>query len=436
MVIEITGTIDLGLAPFLERALKEAEADGASAVILNIDTPGGRLDAVLQMRDTLIDSPVRTIAFVNRTAFSAGALIAIASTDIYMTPGAVMGAATPVDGAGNSASAKTISAVRSVFKSTAELRGLDPIVAEAMVDPDIAIPGLVESGQLLTLTTEDAVSVGYTNGVVNSVDELLTAAGLAGATIETMSPSLAERIVRLITNPVLASILITLGILLIIGDLIVAGFGPVGVVGIALLGLFFWGHAIAGLAGWEDLILIGIGLVLIGIEAFVIPGFGIFGIAGLAALAGGFWLAMVTGDYRITGSGVRAGWTVAVSMILVVIGFVIILSLVPRVSRVGGLVLEGTGREVAASTRRPPIWLKLFGGGADLNLPSDQQIRNKTALPGIPLTGKTGTALSDLRPSGIAMIDGLQTDVVTNGEYTRFRCNLSSSSRTRNTAVL
>ena len=97
-------------------------------MILDIDTPGGRLDAVLQMRDALLGSPVRTIAFVDRTAFSAGALIAIAAEEIYMTPGAVMGAATPVDGVtGETASEKIVSAVRTTFKATAEARGRDPL---------------------------------------------------------------------------------------------------------------------------------------------------------------------------------------------------------------------------------------------------------------------------------------------------------------------
>ena len=104
VVIPITGPIDLASPPFLARVLADAERDGAAAVLLQIDTPGGRLDAVLQMQDALLGTPVRTIAFVDRTAFSAGALVAIASQEIYMTPGAVMGAATPVDGLGRDAS--------------------------------------------------------------------------------------------------------------------------------------------------------------------------------------------------------------------------------------------------------------------------------------------------------------------------------------------
>ena len=152
--VQITGTIDLGLAPFLKRVIDEAEGDPAArAVLIEINTPGGRLDAALQMRKTILDSDVPTIAFVNREAFSAGALIAIAANEIYMAPGGVMGAATPITGTGETASEKVVSAVRSTFASTAEERGRDPRVAEAMVDEDIAIEGLIGRGDLLTLTT-------------------------------------------------------------------------------------------------------------------------------------------------------------------------------------------------------------------------------------------------------------------------------------------
>jgi membrane-bound serine protease (ClpP class) len=201
-VVPITGTIDLGLAPYLSRVLEQAEAEGAAAVLLQIDTPGGRLDAVLQMRDVLLGSEVPTIAFVDRTAFSAGALIAIACEEIYMTPGAVMGAATPVEGeTGEIATEKIVSAVRTTFKATAEARGRDPLVAEAMVDPDVTIDGLVTRGELLTLTTTEATDWGYNDGVAANRAEVLAAAGLANAPVIETEPSLAERFVRFITDP-------------------------------------------------------------------------------------------------------------------------------------------------------------------------------------------------------------------------------------------
>jgi membrane-bound serine protease (ClpP class) len=419
-VVPITGTIDLGLAPYLSRVLAEAEQNGAAAVLLDIDTPGGRLDAVLQMRDALLDSDVPTIAFVDRTAFSAGALIAIASNEIYMAPGAVLGAATPVDGSGETATEKVVSAVRTTFKATAEARGRDPLVAEAMVDPDVAIDGLVTRGQLLTLTTTEAVDWGYSEGVASDRAAVLAAANLAGAPVIETSLSLAERLVRFITDPMVASLLIIGGVLILIADLFVEGFGLGGVAGLGLLALFFWGHYLAGLTGWEDLGLIVLGLVLIAIEIIVVPGFGIPGVLGLAALFGGFFLAMLGRDIQTPAGIEQAAITVVASLIAVLIGVVALFLLLSRGRHSHRLVLHSAvdGPEVA---HRPQAasWLRHFG--ATSHLPRAEQ----PPLPGTPVTGvppvasdeSPDIALTDLRPSGIASIAGQRVDVVTAGEH-------------------
>src|SRR5690606_1680113 len=129
--------------------------------------PGGRIDAAQQIVDALRDTDVPVYAFVNRRAFSAGAMIALAADRIYMREGGVIGAATPVTGAGEKAPEKIVSAMRSEMRALAEARGLDPLVAEAMVDEDVAIEGVVEQGRLLTLTTEEAVRLGYAAEVVD-----------------------------------------------------------------------------------------------------------------------------------------------------------------------------------------------------------------------------------------------------------------------------
>src|SRR5690606_819758 len=149
--IPVTGVVEMGLSPFIQRSLDEAEAAGASAAILDIDTPGGRVDAAEQIVDAIGDAAIPVYAYVNRRALSAGALIALAADGVYMRPGSTRGAATPVTGDGAQASEKVVSAMRSAFRSLAEARGLDPRVAEAMVDESIAIPGVVDAGDLLTL---------------------------------------------------------------------------------------------------------------------------------------------------------------------------------------------------------------------------------------------------------------------------------------------
>ncbi|MGH2535595.1 MAG: NfeD family protein [Thermomicrobiales bacterium] len=416
-VVPITGTIDLGLAPYLERVLGEAADADAAAVLLEIDTPGGRLDAVLQMQDALLGAEVPTIAFVNRNAFSAGALITIASERIYMAPGAALGAATPVEGGtGDTASEKVISAVRKTFKATAEARGRDPLVAEAMVDPDVVIDGLNERGKLLTLTTQEAQQWGYADGVAASRAEVLAAEGLAGAPVVETSPSLAEDVVRFITDPLIATLLIIGGLLLIVGDFFVEGLGFGAVAGIALLAVFFWGHTLAGLAGWEDVALVVLGVALLAVELLIIPGFGVAGILGLVAIFGGLFLAMVGRDIRTPEQTERAGITVGVAFVAVVAGFLASLFFLPRSKRLGSLVLGSSvsGGDVSAA-RAPAGWLRLFGGGS-LVLPAEQRPAALETAPSL-LVGTSGHALTDLRPSGTAEIEGRRIDVVSAGDF-------------------
>ena len=411
-VIEVRGPIDLGLAPYLARVLGEAKREGARAVILDIDTPGGRLDAVLQMRDAILDSPLRTIAFVNRTAFSAGALVAIAAAEIYMTPGAVLGAATPVGGSGEAADEKMVSAVRSTFRSTAELRGRDPRIAEAMVDADVEVEGLVRHGQLLTLTTIEAQQWHYANGVAADRTALLTATGLTGAVVVETAPGLAERVVRFLTHPVVASLLISAGLLLVLADLFTAGFGLAGVVGLALLALFFWGHFLAGLAGWEGVALVLLGLVLIAVEVLIVPGFGVPGVVGLLALLGGLFISLIGGDLVTREATVRAASTVGLALIMLVAGGAPLLWLLPRLPGLRGLVLQASVALPAPAGGRRSLILAGVRERADLDA------YDPMLAPEPPsLLGATGVALSDLRPSGFARIGDARVDVVSRGEY-------------------
>jgi membrane-bound serine protease (ClpP class) len=407
-VVQIRDVIDLGLAPYLARVLDQADQAGAQAVILEIDTPGGRLDAALQMRDALLGAPTRTIALVNREALSAGALIAISADAIYMAPGAVIGAATPVDSAGNAADAKTISAVRSIFRATAELGGRDPAVAEAMVDPAVVIPGVTEADQLLTLTTSQAQQAGYADGVASSRQELLALAGLAGASVQETEPALAENVVRFLTHPAIAGLLIAVGLLLIVADLMVGGFGAVGAVGVGLLALFFWGHFLAGLAGWEAVVLVALGVALIGAEIFVIPGFGIAGLLGLVALIAGLFLALI-GERVVTNADLaRAGATVTGALLGLIAGVILLARALPRMGRLHGLILQAQVGGATEQRRQRRVWLE----GPRLEAqtaPSEQQRRS--------LRGARGVALSQLRPGGVAQIDGERVDVVTQGDY-------------------
>lgn len=393
-VAPIEGIIDLGIAPFVQRVLNEATQEGAAVVILEINTFGGRVDGAVLIRDALLNARVRTVAFVNKRAISAGALISLAAEKIVMADGGTIGAATPVQIGQPGAPAqpveeKTVSYVRKEFRATAESRKRPPLIAEAMVDADVEIPGLIKKGKLLTLTTEEALKHKIADFRADSVESVLEQLGLAGAQVRRASPNWVENLVRFLTHPVVSSLLITIGILGIILELRAPGVGLPGALGIASLALFFWGHWLVQLAGWEDLLLLGAGLVLLILEFFVIPGFGIAGVLGVVALLAGLSLSLIGGG---------ATWAfvlnvvgrVLFSLLLALVASLALLRLLPHLPFGRRLILETelrAGAEGGSTPESDRGWL-----------------------------GKSGTALSPLRPAGIAEIEGERVDVVSDGE--------------------
>ena len=155
------------------------------------------------------------------------------------------------------------------------------------------IPGLIQKGKLLTLTTEEALKHKVADFRADTLEGVLERLGLAGAEVRRASPNWAENLVRFLTHPVVSSLLITIGMLGIILEIRTPGFGVPGALGIASLALFFWGHWLVQLAGWEELLLVGSGLVLLVLEVFVIPGFGLAGVLGIGALLAGLSLSFV-----------------------------------------------------------------------------------------------------------------------------------------------
>jgi membrane-bound serine protease (ClpP class) len=394
-LVPIEGVIDLGLAPFVERILDEAAVKGAAAVILEIDTFGGRVDAAVLIRDALLRSKVKTIAFINKRAISAGALISLAAEHIVMAEGGTIGAATPVQigmpgGPAQPVEEKTVSYMRKEFRATAETRKRPPLLAEAMVDADVEIPGVIEKGKLLTLTTDEALEQKLADFRADRLDGVLTLLNLENAEVRRAEETWAESLVRVLTHPVVSGILIAVGTLGILVEIQSPGFGMPGSMGLVSLALFLWGHWLVRLAGWEEMLLIGIGLILLAIEVFLVPGFGIFGGLGIAALLGGFGLSLV---------GAGATWAVilfALGQVLLALLIAIAVALaflrvVPRLPFGRPLVLE-TGLPAESGYASAPEadrhWL-----------------------------GKRGTAASTLRPAGIAHFNHDRVDVVTEGEF-------------------
>jgi membrane-bound serine protease (ClpP class) len=394
-VAPIEGMIDLGLAPFVQRVLNEATQAGAAAVIIEINTFGGRVDAAVLIRDALLNARVPTVAFINKRAISAGALISLAAEKIAIANGGTIGAATPVQMGQPGAPAqpveeKTVSYVRKEFRSTAEARKRPPLIAEAMVDADVQIPGLIEKGKLLTLTTEEALKHKVADFRAETLESVLEQLGLAGAQVKHVSPNWAEGLVRFLTHPVVSSLLMTVGMLGIFLEIRTPGFGLPGALGITSLALFFWGHWLVQLAGWEELLLVASGFVLLVLEIFVIPGFGLAGVLGIVALLAGLSLSLIGGGATWGFVAIAMG-RVMISVLLALAASLLLLRFLPRLPFGRQLILQtglGAGEGYASAPDSDNQWL-----------------------------GKNGSAFSPLRPAGIAVIDGERVDVVSDGEF-------------------
>jgi membrane-bound serine protease (ClpP class) len=394
-VAPVEGTIDLGVAPFVRRVLDEATGAGAAAVILDINTFGGRVDAAVLIRDDLLRARVKTVAFVNKRAISAGALIALACERIAMAEGGTIGAATPVQmgepgGEARPVSEKTVSYMRKEFRATAEARKRPPLVAEAMVDADVVIPGVIAKGKLLTLTTDEALKLKMADVRADDLDAVLAKLSLAGAEIRRLNPTWAENVVRFLTHPVVSSLLMTVGMLGIIVELRTPGFGVPGAVGIGSLALFFWGHWLVRLVGWEELALVALGLTLLALEIFVTPGFGLTGVLGICALLAGLSLSLVGAGARWEAVVVALG-RVMLSLLVALGGALVLLRFLSRLPGGRNLVLTTELSAGTGFTSPPPTdhaWLYK---------------RGETATP--------------LRPAGFAHIEGERVDVVSDGDF-------------------
>ncbi|WP_010678172.1 NfeD family protein [Bacillus timonensis] len=381
-IIPLEETVEKGLSAFVDRSITDAEEKGADTIILEINTPGGAVDAATQIGKRIQESTIPTVAYVNNDAISAGAFIALNANEIYMSENGRMGAAGIIDQAGNTADEKAVSYWLSAMKGAAENNNRNPIYALAMADKDVDLPELgAEKGKFLTLTANQALEVGYAEGVVKDRADLLKTLGYEKAAVEEAELSIAEKIARFITNPVVVSILLTIGSLGLVVELYSPGFGIPGIMGISALLLFFYGHLVAGLAGMESIILFIVGIVLVLLE-FVLPG-GIIGLIGLGAILMSFFLA---------------GSSMMVISISLLIAFVatIVVSIV---------FVKVFGKRLHAFKK-----IILF----DSTNTESGYVSNKNRED---LIGKQGIALTTLRPSGTAIINNERLDVVTQGNY-------------------
>ena len=305
--IPIQGTIDLGLPPFIERTIKEAESNGATAIIFEINTFGGRVDAATQIKDAILGSDILTVAFINRRAISAGALISLSCEKIFMTGGGLIGAATAVDMSGKKGSEKVISFMREEMASTAEKRGRSKVIARGMVDEELNFTHILldgdslkvediegrKEGKLISLTTEQAIKYNVADGKAEDINSLLDSLNMSDYNIIDKNENWSEVVVRFLTNPVVSSLLTTFGFLGILFELQSPGWGIPGIVGLTCLILSLSTSYIAKLATVSDLIFMISGIALLILEILVIPGFGVVGLAGFFLIIYSLYLLLI-----------------------------------------------------------------------------------------------------------------------------------------------
>ncbi|WP_445299980.1 NfeD family protein [Lysinibacillus sp. FSL K6-0232] len=380
--IPIHNEVERGLHAFLERAFQEAEENYAKAIILDIHTPGGFVNAAGEIAKLMDATELHTIAYINKDAHSAGAFLALHADEIYMVPNGTIGAAAVIDSAGNAADLKAHSAWLAQMQAAAETSDRDPKYALAMADSTYNLPEYRAGGEnLLTLSAAEALKVGYSEGTVRNFQELLEVTKLDGSDIVPIEPTFTEKLARFITNPIIVPILLSVASLGLVMELYSPGFGVPGIMGLSALGLFFFGHMVAGFAGYETLLLFIIGLALI-IAEFFVPG-GIVGILGgvlillSLILAGANMMQMVI--------------AILIALVIAMIGMVILMKFFGKKLHVlNKLVLMD-----ATTTEE----------GYVSNV-------NRTEL-----LGKVGKTLTPLRPAGTMVFGSERIDVVSEGGY-------------------
>ncbi len=418
-VIPIEGMIERGLHYAVRRGLNEARDNNAGAVVIDMDTLGGKLQSAEEIIHLLLDLDMPTYTYVRRDAISAGAMISLATDEIYMAPASRIGDAMPImmsplptggaQAVPEDLKPKIMSPTLAMVRATSQAKGHDTELAEAMVDPDfvykIGDEILCDEGELVTLTNQEAerlVGEGdeqrplLSSGTFDTFDAFLEHVGLKDTEIVRIEITPAEKIARAIEGFPLSGILLALGLLGLYIEFKTPGFGFPGAGGLVCLAVWFWGHNIAGLAGTSELILFLLGVTLLIVEIFIIPGFGLAGIAGLLAIVLALFFGMIE---QIPGRPAFSVDGEQMQLAIMNMGFAFVMTL-------------ALGAALATILPRTSAFNRLV-----LARELDNTISTGDAQTPESLVGTTGVALTPLRPSGIGRFGTDRRDVVAQGEF-------------------
>lgn len=445
-VINIRDEIGNGLRVYIENGIKRASEAEADAIIFDVHTPGGTVPAARDIIDAIQRTEIPTIAYVNTEAISAGAMISLSCDQIVMRNGGAIGDSAPVSLQGQELSEKQVSYIRGKIRATAERAGRNPDIAAAMVDKRLYLVRFSDGeiitlreeeyierkdlgeemdiiaavGELLTLTTEEALEYNLADGVADSVEDLLglyqivevagerkvlTVEGVAqkqrelgiesvkvvkslqDATQETVLVTVADRFVFFVTSPLISGLLLTLGGLGLFLEFRTPGFGVPGIAGLICLGLFFWGHRLLNISVDYAAIAFIIGVALLLVELFVIPGFGIAGIGGIVLMLGSVFFVF-RNAYKLE----TAVFTLSSAIILSFALAIALSYLLPKTRAWNHLVLSAAMDSGSGFHSAPREDFQMY-------------------------VGKTGVALTPLRPAGTVRVDDTRLDVVTAGDF-------------------
>jgi membrane-bound serine protease (ClpP class) len=392
---EIKQNIDPRTNRYTKLFLEKATEKDVDIIIIELDTYGGAVNDADDIRTMILDYDKPIYVWINKDAASAGALISIACDSIYMSSGASIGAATVVTPDGAAAPDKYQSYMRSIMRSTAEAKNRDPKIAEAMVDEKIQVDSISQEGEVITFSTNEAIENGFCEAELNSIEEILKRNNIENYKVEKYELSSTENIISLFLNPIVSSILI----LLIIGglyfELQTPGIGFPIMASIVALILYLTPYYLNGLAENWEIFLFLIGMIFIIIEVFVIPGFGVAGIFGLALTIGSLMLLMLNNDvFDFTFVVSKDILNASGSILIAVLGF--------------GLLLFFGGIKFTESQVFKRVMLE------------DTQDLDKGYISrkySDKLIGKSGKAMTILRPSGKITISDKIYDATTSGEY-------------------
>jgi membrane-bound serine protease (ClpP class) len=456
-VIDIRTEIGGGVSTYIKKGIQKAEQARADAIIFDVDTPGGKVDSAVRIIRSIQETQIPTIAFVNRQAISAGAMISTACDQIVMTSGATIGDSAPVDAQGNEAGEKIVSYIRGIIRSTAERQGRNPDIAEAMVDKRLFLVRLesgdiiklrpeeyldeqdagtqmdvlCSEGELLNLTTRQALEYGYVEAQAEQLSELLAQyqiveidegyrrdrrdviimalteddigrkqeklgvdrvspiKSLKEAQITKFVVTLADRTVFFITSPYISALLLSLGGLGLLVEIRTPGFGIPGFLGLLFIGLFFGGHMLNEVPNAYIVALIFVvGLAFIVLEVFVIPGFGVAGILGLILMLASVFYTF----FQSTDNVNTALLWLSISIILTSVLAILATVFLPK---------SAPFQHFALSTV----------------MSTEEGYHSAGTLDFQSYLGKTGVALTPLRPAGTVKIDNKRLDVVTVGDF-------------------